>query len=73
MPRQSTGKGKEEQPLLMIVLNGLKMGLKDREKLQEGFVFIHCIPLPCGLKKKLKEQEVGLDFHWCMEDLCLRR
>ena len=73
MPRQGTGKGKEEQPLLMIILNGLKMGLEDWEKLQEGFVFIHCIFLSCGVEKKFKEKEIGFDFHRRMEDLRLRR
>ena len=57
----------------MIVVDELKMGLKDWEQLQEGPVFIHCIVLPCGVKEKLKEQEIGLDLHWWVEHLCLRR
>ena len=73
MSRQSTRKSKKEQPLLVVILNGLKVGLKGWEELQEGFVFIHCISLSSGVKKELKEKKIGLDLHRHMEDLRLRR
>ena len=56
----------------MVILNGLKVGLEDREELQESSVFIHCIPLSCGEKKKLEEDEVGLISQRSSKDLCLR-
>ena len=73
MPGKSAGKRKEQQPLLVVLWYGLEVGCKNRIQLQEGSVFSHRIPLPSGLEKELKKDEIRCIAHWEMKDLRLHR
>ena len=57
MPRQGTGKSKEEQPMLMISWYCLEVSSKNGVKLKESSVLSHCISLSSGLQKEFKEDK----------------